>query len=87
MFWGFHSNFGTQKNHAITTTGSKKMTTFSIFAGNIKFPVSHSTEENLFPSPYVCPVLRVINHAAVIHGGDMEEFVEDRLKVEKALGK
>lgn len=59
----------------------------SVLLGPIRVPISHSTKEYLFPNPYICHVLRQINHAALIHGSDIPEFVPLRQELEKVVGK
>ena len=44
-------------------------------------------QDPLVPRTTNCAVLRHINHQAMIHAGDLPEFKDDRLAVEKALGK
>lgn len=52
-------------------------------------PVIHikaSIIDELLPRPSACKVLRQLNHAAMIHGGDHPDVIGDRLQLENALG-
>ena len=40
----------------------------------------------MVPCPHLCPVFWQINHSAMVHGANMQEFLEDRVLLEKELG-
>lgn len=45
-----------------------------------------SNNEIMVPCPHLCPVFWQINRSAMVHGVDMQEFLEDRALLEKELG-
>ena len=63
-----------------------KIDTLNLFSEPPIIHVQDSIIDELLPRPAACKVLRQINHAAMIHGGDHPDIKEDRIVLENALG-
>lgn len=54
--------------------------------GPVVVKSNHTKDEILVPSPDICPVFRKINHAAMVHYKDLEEFKDDGALIRSKLG-